>query len=427
MSSNPSHRKRSHNKLKQHLLFDTYIRKILKKMYPEIKIKKDTLSQINAFVNLLGTKIMEKANNLVVNVSQNTISSRTIQSAVKIIFSGELAKHAVSEGVKVVGKYIYYISQDYGKHNKSNNKSKVRHNRTDMAGIYLSISRIEHLIRNNATGKKRVSGTAAVYFAAVLDYIVSEIIELACKTTIKHNKKTITARYLYLSLRTDYELSKLIFDDFTILGGGFSESAKEPDHIKINKRYSNTDKPNKNNKYKKILRDNIYGITDPGLTRLMRRGGIKTQCGLIFEESRNILMVWLKKLIKNVIMFSEYSRRKTIMPEDIWESLPTKMYSSDPTKFSNNKGIKSAKKDVAFYQKTSGLLLQKLPFERLVREVSQEYRADLRITEKSLIIIQNAAEQYLVNLYNNAKLISENANRKRVTHKDLQLLETIQN
>ncbi|KAJ7898657.1 H2A histone family member X [Mycena olivaceomarginata] len=57
---------------------------------------------------------------------------------------------------------------------------------------------------------KRVSVKASVYVAAVLEYLVTEIVELAGDVTHEHNKKRITPRYLSLAIQNDEEFSQLL-------------------------------------------------------------------------------------------------------------------------------------------------------------------------------------------------------------------------
>src|SRR5882672_7553379 len=74
-------------------------------------------------------------------------------------------------------------------------------------------------------------------------------------------------------------------------------------------------------RHRKILRDNIQGITKPAIRRLARRGGVKRLSGLIYEETRGVLKVFLEKIIRQAIVYTEYSRRKTVTTMDVIYSL----------------------------------------------------------------------------------------------------------
>ncbi len=70
-------------------------------------------------------------------------------------------------------------------------------------------------------------------------------------------------------------------------------------------------------RYRKVLRDNIQGITKPAIRRLARRGGVKRLSGLIYEETRGVLKVFLEHVIRDAVTYTEYSRRKTVTAMDI--------------------------------------------------------------------------------------------------------------
>ncbi|KAF4731930.1 Core component of nucleosome [Perkinsus olseni] len=65
-------------------------------------------------------------------------------------------------------------------------------------------------------------------------------------------------------------------------------------------------------RHRKVLRDNIQGITKPAIRRLARRGGVKRISGLIYEETRGVLKVFLESVIKDTVTYTEHARRKTV-------------------------------------------------------------------------------------------------------------------
>jgi histone H4 len=70
-------------------------------------------------------------------------------------------------------------------------------------------------------------------------------------------------------------------------------------------------------KRRKVLRDNIQGITKPAIRRLARRGGVKRISGLIYEETRGVLKVFLENVIRDAVTYTEHGRRKTVTAIDI--------------------------------------------------------------------------------------------------------------
>jgi histone H2B len=85
--------------------FNTYIYKVLKQVHPETGVSNKAMSIMNSFVNDIFERVAEEASRLAAYNKRSTISSREIQTAVRLILPGELAKHAVSEGTKAVTKY----------------------------------------------------------------------------------------------------------------------------------------------------------------------------------------------------------------------------------------------------------------------------------------------------------------------------------
>ena len=85
--------------------FAIYIYKVLKQVHPDTGMSKKGMSIMNSFINDIFGKIATEAGKLVTYNRKATISSREIQTAVRLVLPGELAKHAVSEGTKAVTKF----------------------------------------------------------------------------------------------------------------------------------------------------------------------------------------------------------------------------------------------------------------------------------------------------------------------------------
>jgi histone H4 len=74
-------------------------------------------------------------------------------------------------------------------------------------------------------------------------------------------------------------------------------------------------------RHRKVLRDNIQGITKPAIRRLARRGGTKRISGLIYEETRGTLKDFLQNTIKDAVIYTEHARRKTVTALDVVHAL----------------------------------------------------------------------------------------------------------
>ncbi|XP_040316419.1 uncharacterized protein LOC121020436 [Herpailurus yagouaroundi] len=231
-------------------------------------------------------------------------------------------------------------------------------------------------------------------------------------------------------------------------------------------------------RHRKVLRDNIQGITKPAIRRLARRGGVKRISGLIYEETRGVLKVFLENVIRDAVTYTEHAKRKTVTAMDVVYALKRQgrtlygfgeyykgdwMRDASPamrskmsltnefmmpmaldempamarTKQTARKstggkaprkqlatkaarksapatgGVKKphryrpgtvALREIRRYQKSTELLIRKLPFQRLVREIAQDFKTDLRFQSSAVMALQEACEAYLVGLFEDTNL-----------------------
>jgi len=102
----------------------------------------------------------------------------------------------------------------------------------------------------------------------------------------------------------------------------------------------------------------------------------------------------------------------------------TKAGSNPAVKRRNRPGT-VALRDIRKFQRSGELLLSKLPFQRLAREVAQEYTNSPRFQASAVLALQKAAEAYLVGLFQDAQLCAVHAKRVTVMSKDIQLARRI--
>jgi histone H3 len=84
-----------------------------------------------------------------------------------------------------------------------------------------------------------------------------------------------------------------------------------------------------------------------------------------------------------------------------------------------------ALREIRRYQKSTDLLIRKAPFQRLVREIAQDLKSDLRFQSTAVLALQEAAEAYLIGLYEDANLCAIHAKRVTIMPKDIQLARRI--
>jgi histone H3 len=84
-----------------------------------------------------------------------------------------------------------------------------------------------------------------------------------------------------------------------------------------------------------------------------------------------------------------------------------------------------ALREIRRYQKSTDLLIKKLPFQRLVREIAQDFKNDVRFQSTAILALQEAAEAYLVSLFEDTNACAIHAKRVTILPKDIQLARRI--
>lgn len=84
-----------------------------------------------------------------------------------------------------------------------------------------------------------------------------------------------------------------------------------------------------------------------------------------------------------------------------------------------------ALREIRKYQKSTDMLIRKLPFQRLVREIAQDFKTELRFQSSAVLALQEAAEAYLVGLFEDTNLAAIHAKRVTIMPKDMQLARRI--
>eukprot|EP00037_Helgoeca_nana_P007685 m.69845 g.69845 ORF g.69845 m.69845 type:complete len:195 (+) comp18434_c1_seq1:1-585(+) len=169
-----------------------YITSVLSQVHPDVSIAAPAIEWFHGLVDDVANRVAAEAAKLAKYNSKQTISSREIQTAVRLHFPGELAKHALSEGTKavtlsdgvlVVPNSLLYIDQA----------------RCILADVVAESAAVTVYL-----------ASAPVYLAAVLDYLTAEILELAGNAARDKQMLQISQLHLELAIRNDEELNKLV-------------------------------------------------------------------------------------------------------------------------------------------------------------------------------------------------------------------------
>ena len=114
--------------------------------------------------------------------------------------------------------------------------------------------------------------------------------------------------------------------------------------------------------------------------------------------------------------------RKSVSGKSARKSAPLNMGVKKPHRYRPGT---VALREIRKFQKSTDLLIKKLPFQRLVKEISLEFRVDLRFQSQAVYALQEAAEAYLVGLFEDTNLCAIHAKRVTIMPRDMQLARRI--
>lgn len=194
-------------KKKKHInFFEVYISKVLKQICENCGITFNAKQQLNSFICIFCKYISNISTELTIFGKRKTISEKEIKNALKIILTGELLKNSLSEGDKSVDNFKNTLEKG---------------SRQNKANIIFPPSIVEKFLRNFGNTKVMVTSAAPIFFAAVLEYLCYEILDLSSIYCKDDKRARITVRDMEISIRNDYELNNLFIKlNISFLGGG---------------------------------------------------------------------------------------------------------------------------------------------------------------------------------------------------------------
>ena len=339
--------------------FQSYILKILKENFKDASISGIALNQLSDLTRILIDEIGHRSVVICRRLKTITFTSRTIQFATRSILTGELQRNAVSEGAKRTTIYNVAIA---GKSSSTpvsaKRKSSTLQNK---AQLTLSPSRVMSVLRGF---RYRISVSSGVYCAAVIEYLLVEILELALGYAHYNKKVKITSKHIQTAIRGDEELNFLA-DALKI---EFSMGGVVPF---IHSELLPTEEKTKKNSKNRIANRKEKGITGYSVKKLS--GTNETRKG----------------------------RR----------ALP---------------GTKAIR-DIRKYQKTVGILGQKAPFERVARTILKSIKQEFRFSAQVLDQLQLFCETRIVDFYSKAQLLAINSGREGIMSNDINTVYKLQN
>lgn len=187
--------------------YTSYIYKALKEQHPQLGISKKAMAIMDSIVVTTYQKLMNEIPKLLKVANRRTVSEREVESAVRQVYPGELKKYAIAAGTTAVTKFKSATSG-----NKKNPVSKSK-----KADIAFPVARIRGFMRYDMR-RTHFASAADVYMAAVLEYIIKEVIQYAGQAALDLNRLRIIPRSIMLAIKGDKELRKLMTG--TVAGAG---------------------------------------------------------------------------------------------------------------------------------------------------------------------------------------------------------------
>lgn len=200
--------------------FNIYIYKVLKQIYPEMGITVISMKIMNSLIYDIFTRIAQEASHLVKIGGGNTLDTRCIETATKLVLINGLRKHGLMEARKAVNKYnASIIKCDNDNYNDNDNDndyddpfSMKNARRSTKAGLVFPVGRIAKYLKEGGYNIKRIASLAPIYMAAILEYFIAEIIELSGNTAKQMKRKRILPMHIYISIKKDDELKSLLHE-----------------------------------------------------------------------------------------------------------------------------------------------------------------------------------------------------------------------
>ncbi|XP_056253883.1 uncharacterized protein LOC130182767 [Seriola aureovittata] len=192
-------------------------------------------------------------------------------------------------------------------------------------------------------------------------------------------------------------------------------------------------------RHRKVLRDNIQGITKPAIRRLARRGGVKRISGLIYEETRGVLKVFLENVIRDAVTYTEHAKRKTVTAMDVvyalkrqgrtlygfggfirlWNQNHRYLTMPDPVKAPKKGSKKAVSKSVSKTGKKKRKT-RKESYAIYVYKVLKQVHPDTGISSKAMSIMNSFVSDIFERIAGESSRLAQYNKRSTITSREIQ-------
>ncbi|XP_019738120.1 neurofilament heavy polypeptide-like [Hippocampus comes] len=394
-----------------------YVYKVLKQVHPDTGISSKAMSIMNSFVNDIFERIASEASRLAHYNKRSTITSREIQTAVRLLLPGELAKHAVSEGTKAVTKYT-----------SSNSTKKKAASKPKPPGPSAS----ELILEAVAASKER----NGVSLAALKKYLASKGYDVEKnKARLKTLIKSMVAKGVLVQTKGtgasgSFKMNKK--PDAKTPKAKAPAKAKQTSAKPKKAAAAAAKKPAGSKKpkttaakatVKKASKKSVSSKKTKKPVKSTKKVGTPKKAAPAAKKPVAAKKATAKKAskpktqhVKNMARTKQTARkstggkapRKQLATKAARKSAPATGGVKKPHRYRPGT---VALREIRRYQKSTELLIRKLPFQRLVREIAQDFKTDLRFQSSAVMALQESSEAYLVGLFEDTNLCAIHAKR----------------
>ncbi len=292
-------------KKKKRHYFEHHIRKILREICPLRDITQKAKEQLNEVMIVTCKIITNKALFIVKSNGKKTLSENDLQSAIKLVFVGQLSQKSVEEGRKCLKNYSESV-------NDKNSKGKSRNEKAD---ILVPPSLLEKFLKIQGL---YVSSSAPIFLAGVIEYFVSQILELANNSSIQKNNVRLTVYDIENGIKLDRELNSFFVSNNIYLQGSGIVSYIHP-NLKTKTSLNDI-------KSLKII-EKIQENTDYIFPKTCIDAKFKSYIELTYPDARyqkdcfmyfqDYLEKWMVELLQNSNNITLYSKKTRVTSNDI--------------------------------------------------------------------------------------------------------------
>ena len=292
-------------KKKKRHYFSHHIRKILKEIFPTRDITQKAKDELNEIMIITCKIIANKALFIIKSNNKKTITESDLEASIKLVFLGQLCQKSVEEGRKCLKNYSENMSD----------KSLKGKSRNEKADILVPPSLLDKFLKNQGI---HVSSNAPIFLAGVIEYFVSQILDLANNTSINKSNVRITVYDIENGIRLDKELNSFFtINNIYLHGSGIipyiHPSLKSKTSVNDVKSIKIMEKMQENTDYI-FPKTSIYNKFKNYIELIYPDVRYQKDCFIYFQD-------YLEKWIIEILQYSNnitlYSKKTRVSADDI--------------------------------------------------------------------------------------------------------------